>query len=105
MEKNKFCLAPRGYGPTSFRLTEALYFDCVPIYIWNFIKLIPFEKDIEWDKCCILIDGSKEYDIEKIVRENENKYPEMIEYGKKVFKEYLSNDLWPRKIFESLKSE
>jgi hypothetical protein len=33
MARSKFTLAPRGYGPTSFRLCEAIHAGSVPVYI------------------------------------------------------------------------
>lgn len=32
MSQSKYCLAPRGYGKTSFRIMEALQYGAVPIY-------------------------------------------------------------------------
>ena len=33
--RSRFCLAPRGYGRSSFRFFEAMLLDVVPIYVWD----------------------------------------------------------------------
>jgi hypothetical protein len=38
LARSKFALCPRGYGPTSFRIMEALQYGAIPVYISdNFI--------------------------------------------------------------------
>lgn len=43
--QSKFCLAPRGYGRSSFRFFEAMLLDTIPVYIWDDKEWLPY-KDI-----------------------------------------------------------
>ena len=38
MHESVFHLCPRGHGPTSYRLYEALQADTIPIYIWEHVR-------------------------------------------------------------------
>jgi hypothetical protein len=58
---SKFCLAPRGYGKTSYRMYEAISMGAIPIYIYDELWL-PFCDKIDW-KNAVLIPIK---DIEKI---------------------------------------
>ncbi len=49
-----FALSPRGFGPASFRMYEAIQMQCVPIYISD-VFWLPFTNHIEWNKMCLLI--------------------------------------------------
>lgn len=59
---SKFCLAPRGYGKTSFRMYEAIHMGVIPVYIYDELWL-PFYDKIEWEKNAVLIHMK---DIERI---------------------------------------
>jgi len=39
--RSVFCLCPRGYGPTSFRIQEALQYGAIPIYITDLEYIYP----------------------------------------------------------------
>lgn len=43
IERSNFTLAPRGHGSSSFRMYEALQLGSIPIYIWQYDPLIPFQ--------------------------------------------------------------
>lgn len=82
-KQSKFTLSPRGYGPTSFRLYEALKLGSVPIYIYDNLWL-PYEEIIDWSKMIILVHISeidKLYDRVSSISEYERR--EMIEYYEK----------------------
>ena len=49
-----FALSPRGFGPASFRMYEAIQMQCIPIYVSD-VMWLPFTNYIEWDKMCLLI--------------------------------------------------
>lgn len=55
MESSYFSLCPRGFGPTSFRLAEAIQLGSIPIYVWDKDLLLPFDGLIDWDKFSIII--------------------------------------------------
>lgn len=52
MADSVFALCPRGYGPTSFRLYEAMQMGCVPVYITD-VDWRPFKRDIPWDDTAV----------------------------------------------------
>ena len=55
MEQSYFSFAPRGFGPTSFRLFEAIRLGSVPIYFWEDDLLLPFQELISWEKFSIVL--------------------------------------------------
>jgi hypothetical protein len=88
-----FALAPRGFGPASFRMYEAIQMQCIPIYISDEFWL-PFVQDIEWSKMSLLI---KEEEIETIPEKvdtllESGEYQNMIDYGQEIYEKYLSFD-------------
>ena len=88
-----FALSPRGFGPASFRMYEAIQMQCVPIYISDEFWL-PFTKYIEWDKMCLLI---KQDEIETIPEKvdallESGEYQNMIDYGQEMYEKHLTWD-------------
>jgi hypothetical protein len=53
-----FALCPRGVGSTSYRFAESMQFGCIPVYISDDFSL-PFQKQIDWKSCCLLITPDK----------------------------------------------
>lgn len=51
----KYALAPRGWGPTSFRFYEAMFARRVPVYIWKDHCCLPFPEWINWQECAIVL--------------------------------------------------
>lgn len=41
--RSRFCLAPRGYGRSSFRFFEAMRMDVIPVYVWDDIEWLPYK--------------------------------------------------------------
>ena len=88
-----FALSPRGFGPASFRMYEAIQMQCIPIYISD-VFWLPFTNDIEWDKMCLLI---KEDEIETIPEKVDalmasGEYQNMIDYGQEMYEKHLTWD-------------
>ena len=88
-----FALSPRGFGPASFRMYEAIQMQCIPIYVSDEFW-IPFTEYIEWDKMCLLI---KEDEIETIPEKVDSllesgEYQNMIDYGQKMYEKHLTWD-------------
>lgn len=54
MKQTVFALSPRGFGPTSFRLYEALEFGCIPVYIHDDDIWLPYKDEIDWSQLAIL---------------------------------------------------
>jgi len=88
-----FALSPRGFGPASFRMYEAIQMQCIPIYISD-VFWLPFTNDIKWDKMCLLI---KEDEIETIPEKvdallESGEYQNMIDYGQEMYEKHLTWD-------------
>jgi hypothetical protein len=58
MRRSKFALCPRGFGTTSFRLSEAMEFGCIPVYISDVFSL-PFSNLIDAKDYCVLVGESE----------------------------------------------
>jgi hypothetical protein len=52
---SKFCLAPRGYGRSSFRFFEAMLLDRVPVYIWDDKEWLPYKEHMDYAKFAVSI--------------------------------------------------
>jgi hypothetical protein len=86
-----FALSPRGYGPASYRMYEAIQMSCIPIYLSDEFWL-PFVDKIKWENMCLLVG---ENEIETIPEKVDNllhsgKYQDMIDYGQQVYGMYLT---------------
>lgn len=42
--RSRFCLAPRGYGRSSFRFFEAMRMDVIPVYVWDDVEWLPYKE-------------------------------------------------------------
>lgn len=83
--ESKFCLAPRGYGRSSFRFFEAMLLDCIPVYIWDDIEWLPYKDILDYNKFSVSIqekDIGRVYEILKSI--SNEKYQSMMEEMKRV---------------------
>lgn len=55
VEQTRITLAPRGFGPTSFRLYEALAVGSVPVYLWDQDCRLPYHLEEEWQEFSFII--------------------------------------------------
>lgn len=77
--RSKFALAPRGYGPTSFRLYEIMQLNCVPVYVSD-VHYIPWKDEIDWQNIAVLISENQINDIQDILSSiSEEKYTFMLQ--------------------------
>ena len=89
---SKFCLAPRGYGRSSFRFFEAFLLKSIPIYIWDDIKWLPYKERIDYDKFCIVLNITDIDKLESIlINIDEEKYQDMWKEYEKI-KHYFTLD-------------
>jgi hypothetical protein len=93
LSNSVFALSPRGFGPASYRMFEAIQMQCIPIYISDEFWL-PFADQIEWEKMSLLVNESEIDSIpEKVDAILESgKHQEMIDYGQEVYEKYLTWD-------------
>jgi hypothetical protein len=90
LKKSKFSLCPRGYGQTSYRIFESLYFKTIPIYIYD-IPHVPFQKEFPFEKYGILIHKENINNIYDIINSiSDDEINNMLIYGQEVLnKHYL----------------
>lgn len=75
---SRFCLAPRGYGRTSFRFYEAFQLGSIPIYVWDDIEWLPYKEFLDYSKFCVSIHVSRVHELESILLGiDEAKYEKM----------------------------
>ncbi len=55
MGRSVFSLCPRGLGPTSFRLYEAMSMGSIPIYVWDKVKALPYCDELDWSQFSVSI--------------------------------------------------
>jgi hypothetical protein len=53
--QSKYCLAPRGYGRSSFRFFEAMLLDTIPVYVWDDIEWLPYQEILDYSTFSISI--------------------------------------------------
>ena len=77
---SKFCLAPRGYGRSSFRFFEAMQLDTIPVYVWDDVEWLPYKEILDYSTFAVSIhkkDIKKLYDILQSI--SDEKYRSMVE--------------------------
>jgi hypothetical protein len=97
--RSVFCLCPRGYGKSSFRLYECMQLGTIPVYVYD-DKWIPFEDTIDWSKFSVLIHVSDINNIDSILssytNDKINEMQENIYY-------YWSNNFTMESTFNKIK--
>jgi hypothetical protein len=83
--KSKFCLAPRGFGRSSFRFFEAILLDTVPVYFWDDIEWLPYKDVLDYSKFSVSIHDNDIPRTAEILKSISNeKYLSMVEELKRV---------------------
>lgn len=82
---SKFCLAPRGFGRSSFRFYEALKLGSVPVYIWDDIEWLPFKDKINYSRLCISLRVDSLSQLDEILRAvTREQYDDMRAYYEEI---------------------
>ena len=88
--RSKFALAPRGYGPTSFRLYEIMQLNCVPVYVSD-RHYLPWSDELDWNEFCVLINSNQILNLENILESIDNDtYNRMITKLNHVYEKYFT---------------
>tara|TARA_Y100001937_G_scaffold103375_1_gene142499 strand:- start:8883 stop:9725 length:843 start_codon:yes stop_codon:yes gene_type:complete len=90
--RSKFCLAPRGYGKSSFRMYEAMRLGSIPVYVSD-EHYTPFSDVIDWSEFSVLISVSqipKMYDI--LLSYTDEDISRMQCRMKEVYRDYFTMD-------------
>lgn len=76
---SKFCLAPRGYGKSSFRFFEAMLLKSVPVYFWDDKEWLPYKEYINYSDFAVSIHKSDILNTYNILSSiSEDNYSQMI---------------------------
>jgi len=82
---SKFGLAPRGYGPSSFRFFEIIQMNVIPIYIHDGDNALPFKDEIDYSQFALIYHINNINIIEKdLLNISETKYNEMLNNLKQI---------------------
>jgi hypothetical protein len=83
--QSKFCLAPRGFGRSSFRFFEAMLLDTVPVYVWDDIEWLPYKDELDYTKFSISVHKDDIPKLSNILKSISNEtYQSMVEEIKRV---------------------
>jgi hypothetical protein len=96
-----FVLCPRGWGPTSYRLYEAMQLNRVPVYISD-IFWLPYENEIDWNSMCVFIKPEQINDLENILNEElkSGNYQKKIKYINEIYDRYFTFEKMFDRIIE-----
>lgn len=82
LRQSKFILCPRGFGPGSFRMFEAMQAGRVPVIISDaYVK----PAGIDWDSCSLTIPESRIAEIPETIRRRMDDWECMAETARKVW--------------------
>jgi hypothetical protein len=82
---SKYCLAPRGFGRSSFRFFEAMLLDTVPVYFWNDTVWLPYKDILDYSKFSVIIHESEVDKTAQILKSiSHERYLSMVEELKRV---------------------
>lgn len=59
MGSSTFSLCPRGQGPTSLRIHEAMSLCSIPVYIWEKWKWLPYADEVDWDSFAVVAEATQ----------------------------------------------
>ena len=83
--QSKFCLAPRGFGRSSFRYFEAMLLDTIPVYFWDDIEWLPYKDILDYTKFSVSIHSDNIAKTDELLKYiSPVKYNEMLDELKKV---------------------
>ena len=82
---SKYCLAPRGFGRSSFRFFEAMQLDTVPVYFWDDTEWLPYKDVLDYSKFSVSIHESEVDKTAQILKSiSHERYLSMVEELKRV---------------------
>jgi hypothetical protein len=91
MGRSKFVLCPRGAGPSSFRLFEALSCGRVPVILSD--EWVP-PAGIDWDACSVRVPESEAGTLARRLEELEPQWPQMSAIARRTYDEWFSPESW-----------
>lgn len=90
MNRSEFALCPRGYGKTSYRLYEAMQFDCIPVYVFD-SPWVPWMDKINWSDICVMVQESQIDRIPEILGSMTSERKEQMRQNiRRLYKDYFT---------------
>lgn len=90
--RSKFVLCPRGHGPSSFRVYEALAAERVPVIVSD--DWLPPPR-VDWDRCAVRVAERDVHAIPRLLEQREADWPELVAGGRDATAEQLGRSrLW-----------
>ncbi len=83
--RSRFCLAPRGYGRSSFRFFEAMLLDVVPVYVWDDVEWLPYKDELDYSTFSVSISSDQLPELyERLAAVTEEEYEQKREVLRRV---------------------
>ncbi len=93
MARSDFSLCPRGLGPTSFRLFEALSVTSIPIDLWKVRSWLPYAEELDWSSFALVFEaGQMDAAKETVQRMPADEVGRMQDRIAQVYPSYFSYD-------------
>lgn len=86
--RSRFLLCPRGYGPNSFRVCEALQLGCVPV-VMSDVEFLPWGDELDWDAFAVVA-SSPEGMYERLKGATEESVSGMLREGQRLYRDYFT---------------
>lgn len=103
--KSYFCLAPRGYGKSSFRMYEAMQLDSIPVYVSD-SHYLPFSDVLNWEEFCVIIYPNQIPDLYDILKSySQDQINSMRDKIKEVYPKYFTLDAMCENVKRILENE
>lgn len=101
---SKFCLAPRGFGRSSFRFFESILLDTIPVYFWDDVECLPYKDILDYSKFSVSIQESDMYRTDEILMSiTDVEYDGMLEELRRV-RDYFSLEGMSEYIVNKIKN-
>lgn len=107
-EQSLFCLAPAGYGGSSFRLYQAFELGAIPVYISDRPHWLPWKNELNWNELCVILSHSDIPHMHDILVKKTLDVDGIIHTKRKIkesYQEYFSLEGVSKKIIETVQNE
>lgn len=89
MDNSRWALCPRGTGPTSYRLYEAIQMGCVPVYIGD-SYWTPFADELDWTQFCVFVSLEDVKYLDTILAAFDDRWAQMRARCREVYESHFS---------------
>jgi hypothetical protein len=98
LSRSMFALAPRGFGPTSYRFYETLFYGAIPVYVSDTF-FCPYEDEIDYGQFCVRVTFDE---IERLPDILESISPQQVRQMQESVRHYVAEYLPPDKVYQRL---